>query len=69
MDRGAELSVINKFVEKFNYTRKLLITTEQWGEIFENLTGTGAAYDIYLGKADVGVGKYTPPIQFTYTLV
>ncbi|XP_065161305.1 uncharacterized protein [Atheta coriaria] len=58
MDRGAELSVINKFVEKFNYTRKLLITTEQWGEIFENLTGTGAAYDIYLGKADVGVAGF-----------
>lgn len=59
MGRAAELSMINKFVQKFNYTKKLLISTGQWGEVFENLTGTGAKYDIYLGNADVGVGNNT----------
>ncbi|XP_065161124.1 uncharacterized protein [Atheta coriaria] len=57
-DRGAELSMINTFVQKFNYTRKLLISTEQWGEIFKNSSGTGGRYDVYNGEADVGVGGF-----------
>lgn len=55
--RGAELSMMNTFIQKYNYTRKLLISSQRWGEIFKNLTGTGAKYDVYSGKADVGVGK------------
>lgn len=49
--------MMKTFVEKFNYTLKLVLSTVRWGQIYENLTVTGAQNDVYTGKADILIGK------------
>lgn len=54
------MRVAIEFARKFNMTVQLLVNEdEEWGDVYQNWTGTGIVGNVISDKADIGFGKHT----------
>lgn len=49
--------MVNSFVDKYNFTKKLIPTNDKWGTLFNNFSGTGMVGLVVGEEADFGVGN------------
>lgn len=56
---GIEMRVALEFAKKLNMSVQLVVNEEEeWGDIYQNWTGTGIVGNLIFDRADIGFGKY-----------
>lgn len=56
---GIEMRVALEYAKRHNMSVKLVVNeVEEWGDIYENWTGTGIVGNLVFDRGDMGFGNY-----------
>lgn len=54
------MRVALEFAKKVNMSVQLVVSEEEeWGDVYQNWTGTGIVGNLIFDRADIGFGKYS----------